>query len=412
MKISTLSIGDELIYGEVVDTNSSHIATRLYDLGIKVQRHLLVGDNEPDIMESIEALAERSEAVIVTGGLGPTADDLTARSAAKVTGRRLILNDEALNHMREFVGKEGGTFLAATERQALLPTKSTIIPNPTGTACGFIITWNGRYLIFLPGVPSEMARMLDNTVLPFVQERLRQKVTIRTKVFTLFGISEAEIDQIICDVPNPDAGLSVAFRVKFPTVEVKLRGEGEGEAAVAALLVKAASVIRGRLEDFIVAEDGATLDEEVARLFREQGVTVSLAESCTGGLIAKRLTDVAGSSAYFLEGAVVYSNTAKTRMLQVPEKVINEKGAVSAEVARAMASGALTGAGSDIALAVTGVAGPGATDEKPAGTVFIALADRKGCTVKEYHFSGNRHQVRSFTAFTALDWLRRYLVAR
>lgn len=411
MKIATLSIGDELVFGEVLDTNSSHIAAMLYDVGIKVQRHLLVGDNEPDIMESIETLAERSEAVIVTGGLGPTADDLTARAAAKVTGRRLILNDEALIHMREFIGKGGGEFHAATERQALLPAKSTIIPNPTGTACGFIITWNGHYLIFLPGVPSEMARMLEDTVLPFLQERLRQKVAIRTKVFTLFGISEAEIDQVIRDVPDSDNGLSVAFRVRFPTIDVKLRGEGDGEAAVMAILEKAATVIRERLGDFIVAEDGATLDEEVARLFREKGLTVSLAESCTGGLIAKRLTDVAGSSAYFLQGAVVYSNAAKTRMLKVPETVINENGAVSAETAKAMALGAKTVAGSDIALAVTGVAGPGATEEKPAGTVFIALADRKGCTVKGYHFRGDRRQVRNLTAFTALDWLRRYLLS-
>ena len=409
MKISTLSIGDELIYGEVVDTNSPHITARLYDLGIKAQRHMLVGDNEPDIIESIEALADRSDVVIVTGGLGPTVDDVTARAAAKATGRRLILNDEALNHMREFIGTEGGEFHAATERQALLPAKSTIIPNPTGTALGFIISWNGRYLIFLPGVPSEMTRMLDDTVLPFVQERLRQKVTIRTKVFTLFGISEADIDQILRDVPDPDNGLSVAFRVRVPTIDVKFRCEGDGEAAVVMILEKATTVIRERLNDFIVAEDGATLDEEVARLFREKGLRVSLAESCTGGLIAKRLTDVAGSSAYFLQGAVVYSNAAKTRMLKVPAKLINEKGAVSAEVAEAMASGSRKGAGSNIAVAVTGVAGPGATEEKPAGTVYIALSDEKGCTVKEYHFRGDRRQVRNLTAFTALDWLRRYL---
>jgi nicotinamide-nucleotide amidase len=253
--------------------------------------------------------------------------------------------------------------------------------------------------------------MLADTVLPFIQERRRQKVTIRTKIFTLFGISEAEIDQIIRDVPDTDNGLSVAFRVRFPTIDVKLRGEGEGEGTVAAILEKTSAVIRERLGDYIVAEDGATLDEEVARLFREARLTVSLAESCTGGLIAKRLTDVAGSSAYFLQGAVVYSNAAKTRMLKVPAKLIDEKGAVSAEVATAMARGALKDAGSDIALAVTGVAGPVATEEKPAGTVFIALADGKGCNVKEYRFSGDRRKVRTLTAVTALDWLRRYLRA-
>ena len=412
MKISTLSIGDELIFGEVLDTNSAHVAARLYDLGIKVQRHLLVGDNEPDIMDSIETLAEKCDAVIVTGGLGPTSDDLTSLAAAKVTGRRLIVNDEALSHMREFSGREGEGFHAATDRQALLPAKSTIIPNPTGTACGFIITWNGRYLFFLPGVPSEMARMLDDTVVPFIQERRHQKTTILTKTFTLFGIAEADIDPLISDVSMPEDGLTVSFRVRFPVVDVKLRVEGERETSVAESLEKGSADVRERLKDFIVAEDGATLGEEVSRLFREKGVTVALAESCTGGLISKRLTDVAGSSAYFLEGMVVYSNDAKTRVLKVPAELISDKGAVSAEVATAMAQGARKGAGSDVALAVTGVAGPGATDEKPAGTVFIALADRTGCTVKEYHFSGDRRQVRKLTAFTALDGLRRYLLAR
>ena len=408
MKLSTLSIGDELLFGEVVDSNAASIAARLYDRGVKVQRHLLVGDNEPDIMDAIERLAEWSEAVIVTGGLGPTADDFTARSAAKVTGRRLVLNDEALSHVREFVGAEGGLYHSATERQALIPTKSTIIPNPTGTACGFIITWNGRYLFFLPGVPSEMIRMLDDTVLPFIQERLRQKVTIGTRLFTLFGISEAESDELLRDLPDPESGLSVAFRVSFPTIDVKLRAEGDPDS-VAALLQMGGEVVRERLAEFIVAEGGATLDEEVGRLFRESGKSLSLAESCSGGLIAKRLTDIPGSSAYFLEGAVVYSNAAKCRLLQVPERLIMEKGAVSRDVAEAMARGAREGAGSDLALAVTGVAGPGASEEKPAGTVFIALADGAGCRVEEYHFSGDRRQVRLLTTITALDRLRRYL---
>ncbi len=408
MKLSTLSIGDELLFGEVVDSNAASIAARLYDRGVKVQRHLLVGDNEPDIMDAIERLAEWSEAVIVTGGLGPTADDFTARSAAKVTGRRLVLNDEALSHVREFVGAEGGLYHSATERQALIPTKSTIIPNPTGTACGFIITWNGRYLFFLPGVPSEMIRMLDDTVLPFIQERLRQRVTIGTRLFTLFGISEAESDELLRDLPDPESGLSVAFRVSFPTIDVKLRAEGDPDS-VAALLQMGGEVVRERLAEFIVAEGGATLDEEVGRLLRESGKSLSLAESCSGGFIAKRLTDIPGSSAYFLEGAVVYSNAAKCRLLQVPKRLIMEKGAVSRDVAEAMARGAREGAGSDLALAVTGVAGPGASEEKPAGTVFIALADGAGCRVEEYHFSGDRRQVRLLTTITALDRLRRYL---
>ncbi len=412
MKISTLSIGDELLFGEVVDTNASRIAARLYDEGIKVQRHLLVGDDLFAIIDTLHYLAEGSDVLIVTGGLGPTGDDLTAEAAAAATGQSLVLNEEALARMVECVGREGGEFMAASRRQALLPAVCTLIVNPTGTASGFIVTRNRCHLIFLPGVPSEMIRMLDETVLPFIGERLVKKVAIRTKVFTLLGIAEAEMDRIMADLPDPAAGLSVAYRVRFPTIDLKLRGEGDSEAAVAALLGGGTATVRARLGEFIIAEDGATLDDEVARLLRDTGVTVSLAESCTGGLIAKRLTDVAGSSAYFLEGNVVYSNGAKSRLLGVPQETLREHGAVSAEVAVAMAQGGRRAAGSTVALAVTGVAGPGASEEKPAGMVFIALADEEGCQVREYSFRGDRRQVRSLTAYTALDWLRRYLMTR
>lgn len=408
MKISTLSIGDELLCGTVVDTNAATIAARLSDRGVTVQRHLLVGDSGSAIREALDLLAGGSDAVIVSGGLGPTLDDLTAQAAAAATGRPLVLNGEALHRMREFVGREGGRYHAAVDRQALLPEGCELIPNPAGTASGFTVTLRGCLLIFLPGVPSEMIRMLDETVLPLLGERNGGEASIRTKLFTLFGIPEAEIDRLIGDLHDPAAGLTVAFRVTFPTIELKLRGEGEDDA-VEGILERGAAAVRERLGEFIVAEDGATLDGEVARLFREKGVTLSLAESCTGGLIAMRITDLAGSSAYFLEGTVVYSNGAKSRLLGVPGRLIEEKGAVCAEVATAMAVGSRKAAGSDLALAVTGVAGPGASEAKPAGTVFIALADWEGCAVREYRFPGNRHQVRTLTAWTALDWLRRYL---
>ncbi len=415
MKISTLSIGDELIYGEVVDTNASRIAARLYDQGLKVQRHELVGDDEPAIIDALTHLAERSEVVVVTGGLGPTSDDLTAQAAATAAGQPLVLNEEALVRMQAFVSKEGGEYMAVTRRQALLPADSVLIPNPTGTASGFIITWNSCRLIFLPGVPSEMIRMLDDTVLPFILGRVVRNRVVKTKVFTLFGISEAAMNHHLTDLSDPSnqgTSLALAFCVSFPTIELKLRGEGESDHAVVAILESAAATVRERLGEYIVAEDGTSLDDEVARALREKKITLSLAESCTGGFIAKRITDLAGSSSYFLEGAVVYSNRAKSRLLGVPEEMIVKHGAVSREVAEAMARGERISAGSDLALAVTGVAGPGASEEKPAGMVFIALADEKGCEVREYLFGGNRQQVRMLTTTTALDWIRRYLLER
>ncbi len=234
----------------------------------------------------------------------------------------------------------------------------------------------------------------------------------RTKVFKLFGLSEAEAALLLEGVTEEGAGLSVVFCVNFPEMLVKLRAEGDEKMAVAALLDRAAEKARERLGNYVFAEDGETMDTVVAALFRETGFTLSLAESCTGGLVAKRITDVPGSSAYFLEGIVTYSNAAKAQLLSVPKRLLDEKGAVSPEVAVAMADGARKLAGSDIALAVTGIAGPdGGTPEKPVGTVYMALADPAGCEAKRYNFHGDREEIRLITSFAALEWLRKRLLS-
>jgi nicotinamide-nucleotide amidase len=411
VKIATLSIGDELIYGEIVDTNAAWIAERLFGLGLKVQRHLTIGDGEPDIVEAIQGLAEKNDAVIVTGGLGPTTDDITARAAAKATGRRLVLNEEALAHVKEVTEKLGGNVHPLNDKQALMPTKSALIPNPVGTACGFHLIHQGCYLFFLPGVPSEMVRMLDETVIPFLLERCRHRKVNRIRVLKVFGPSEAEVDFILKDLAGSHPGITVAFNVTFPEIHVKLRAEGEWEGLVDDLLAKAAAAARDTLKDSVFAEDAATMDSVVADLFRQKGLTLALAESCTGGLVAKRITDQPGSSAYFLEGVVTYADAAKVKYLEVPPQLLAEKGAVSGEVAMAMAKGLRRSSGSDIALAITGIAGPaGGTQDKPVGTVFIALATRAGCHAKHYGFHGDREEIRTITAFTAMDWLRRQLL--
>jgi nicotinamide-nucleotide amidase len=412
MKIATLSIGDEVTFGEIVDTNAAHVATRLYDCGFKVQRHLCVGDDEFDIVEAIESLAEKADCVIATGGLGPTVDDITARAAAKAAGRRLVLNDEALAHLRQFYKKAGREMFPTTEKQCLLPAKAALIPNPVGTACGFVLPCKGTFFFFLPGVPAEMKRMLEETVLPAVQAQRKQRRFVRTRVLKVFGLSEPQAGSLLKDIARPDKGLTVAYCVNFPEVHVKLRAEGDDEARLSAVLDEAHGAARERLGDFLFAEGDDTIDSVVARLFAEKGVTLSLAESCTGGLVAKCITDIAGSSAYFLEGAVTYGNVAKTRVLDVPAELLAEKGAVSSSVAMAMAKGIRRFSGSDIALSVTGIAGPdGGTPEKPVGTVFLALAGQTGCKAKRYNFFGDRERIRTITAFTAMDWLRRYLLS-
>ncbi len=412
MKISTLSIGDEVVFGEITDTNAPHIAARLYDEGIKVRQHLCVGDSEPDIIEAVEALAGHNDFVIATGGLGPTVDDLTARAVARATGRRLILNDEALAHLKERYRVMKRELLSASEKQALLPSKSILIPNPGGTACGFIVPHKGCFLLFLPGVPVEMKRMVEETVIPFIIARSKRTVAVKTRTLRVFGLSEPQTEESLKGLSRPDQGLSIAYCVNFPEIEVKLRGEGEDESRLQEELLALEKLARVRLGDHVVATGEETIDTAVAALFRAKGVTLSVAESCTGGLIAKRITDLAGSSAYFLEGAVTYGNGAKIRQLQVPAELLEKEGAVSAAVAMAMARGVRGASGSDIGLAVTGIAGPdGGSEEKPLGTVFLALASRSDCTAKRYGFSGSRDRIRAITAFTAVDWLRRHLLS-
>lgn len=405
MRVTTLSIGDELLSGEVVDTNASLIADRLYDAGIRVARHLTVADDEESIVAALNELSLVSEAVVVTGGLGPTPDDLTAQAAARAAGVELELSQEALAHLELFARRISGGLHPANRRQALLPKGCDPIPNPLGTAMGFVVGIGAARLFFLPGVPYEMERMFDDTVAPALSAAAPgswRRVTLK-----LFGIAEAAVAELLEGVLPAGSPVELAYCVRYPEVHVILRAA----SADAERLQKAAAQARRRLAVFVFAEGRETMDDGLARLFREKGITLSLAESCTGGMIAARITAMPGSSAYFLEGNVTYSNGAKTRLLNVPAELIEEHGAVSAEVARAMAAGARRAAGSDLALSVTGIAGPdGGTPEKPVGTVYLALCDASSCLVERYNFQGDRTGVRSITCFTALDWLRRYLL--
>jgi len=414
MRISTLSIGEELICGQLTDTNAGTIASTLLAEGLRIQRHLAVGDNEPDIIGALNDLGRVSDAIIVTGGLGPTADDLTSRAAARATGRRLVIHEEARAHVREMSGKlENLIFCPLSDKQAMIPTKSALIPNPNGTACGFHLMNNGCFMFFMPGVPSEMIVMLRDTVIPFLLERIPRKRVIRSVSLNLFGPCEAEVDELLLDVAKPEQGLTLGICVSFPWMKVTLRGEGDNDDAATDLLLPAVRAVRERLKEYCFSSGDTSMDDAVAELFRDRCLTLSLAESCSGGLVAKRITDIPGSSRYFCEGVVTYSNASKMRLLGVSSEVLNSCGAVSAECASAMAKGVRLASGSDLGLAVTGIAGPdGGSEEKPVGTVYISLAAADGCWTKRFQFNGSRDEVRVLTAWTALDWLRRYLLKK
>lgn len=406
MRIATLSIGDELLCGEVVDTNAGFIAARLYDVGARVRMHLTVGDDEARIVAALAELAAENDAVVVTGGLGPTPDDLTAAAAARAAGTQLELSAAALAHLARFEERISGALHPANRRQALIPAGSSPIPNPLGTACGFVLELGAARLFFLPGVPFEMERMLEDTVLPALAGPgggAGGRIVLK-----LFGVSEAAAAAELEGCIPAGSPVQLAYCVKFPEIHLILRCKAPDRD----LLEAAAAAVRERLGSFVFAEGEQTMDGVLASLLGESGLTLALAESCTGGMIAARVTARAGSSRYFLEGNVTYSNEAKTRMLGVPAELILAKGAVSAEVAVAMAQGARRAAGSDLALSVTGIAGPdGGSPEKPVGTVFMAVADASSCRVEKYNFQGDRDRVRSIACFTALDWLRKHLLA-
>lgn len=404
LRISVLTIGDELLNGEMADTNTAAIARLLASRGFALRDSLSVLDIEGDIVEALRFLAERRDILIVTGGLGPTADDLTAQAAAIAFDRPQETSAEALAQIHGHFARLGLAMHPRNEKQARLPQGVEILPNPNGTAPGFRLNNNGCDTFFLPGVPTEMVAMLEQSVIPALEKRTGQREFLHERVLKVFGLSEPKTEALLDGIGLPQR-VQVAFGVDFPFVHVKLRISGDTTDSD---LDKAEGLARQTLGDFIFATGTESLAATVARQLTMAGQTLALAESCTGGLIAKLLTDQPGASAFLERGAVTYANSAKRDWLQVTETLLEQHGAVSAECALAMARGIRRSAGTDLGLAVTGIAGPdGGTPIKPVGTVFIALTTKTTETVKGYRFPGNRDNVRLLTACMGLDWLRR-----
>ena len=405
MKIAIVTIGDELLNGDVIDTNTAAIAGTLRGEGYAVDQAITLGDNPQQIAATLQHLNQHKIVALVCGGLGPTRDDITARAAAQAFHLTLALNDTALAQIKAFFHRAGRPFPAGNEKQALIPHKATLMENHCGTAPGFIITHNKCLTFFMPGVPHEMTEMFRQQVIPALRRTFKPSLLCAERVLKVFGLPENSLEQQLPASCFP-AGVRLSFRLEFPLILIKLNTQGDDEQN----LDQAEAIVRHHLGNHVVAQGDETLAEVVARDLIRSKKTLALAESCTGGLIAKLLTDIAGSSAFLERAAVTYANSAKHDMLGVSNELLLNKGAVSAECARAMANGIRQRAKTEIALAVTGIAGPGGgSADKPRGTVFIALATPKNTTVRECHFSGDRHQVRTKTAYTALDWLRRTL---
>jgi nicotinamide-nucleotide amidase len=411
MKVGILTIGNELTSGKTQDTNSSFIARQLNVRGWQVAAMMSVGDDENAIRGGLNYIMGISDAVIVTGGLGPTADDITTTAIASTFSLKLHTDEDVLRHIQGLFEKHRLKWTSNNAKQAVFPDGAETICNPIGTAWGFSLKRNGIIVVVIPGVPAEVRRMLPEGVIPlFRREFTEEAQYVESMTIKLFGIAEAGVDQALADVDLAGLGVNIGFYPNFPENHVVLITRHASEAEAKEKLKKAEGYVKERLQDYIFAYDHDTIESLVASLLTERKLTLAVAESCTGGLIADRLTDIPGSSAFLERGVVAYSNASKTGLLGVPEQIIHEFGAVSEQTAILMAEGVKKLGKTDLGLAVTGIAGPtGGTEEKPVGTVFIALTDGKKTICHRSFYRWDRRRIKMVSSQSALMMLKRYL---
>lgn len=426
LSAETIAIGSELLVGGRVDNNSVVLAQALGELGIVVRFKSVVGDDRNDIASAMRTAAKRAKVILLTGGLGPTVDDRTREAVAAATGRRLKRHREALEGMTARLAQWGRTPSVGQMRQALIPAGATVLANPVGSAPGFCLVWSGAFLAALPGVPSEMEQMFAHEVAPqlrawLAKRRILSPQALARKVFHTFGLSEAEVDAKLKGLLPRAAAIDLGLLALPMGISVSLtsrpgtspRGRKQAERATDSdQLARVSEEVRRRLTDWLFAEGSDTMEIVVGRLLLKRGLTLAVAESCTGGLIGHRLTQVPGSSTYLDRIAVCYSNRAKTEMLGVAAHLIAEHGAVSQEIAAAMAKGVRERSGVSVGLSVTGIAGPGgATDTKPVGLVYVGLDGGQGEPVmKEFRFHGDRSMIKQRSSQAALNVLRQWLL--
>lgn len=412
LRIEILSTGDEVLNGAIIDANAAHIAKTFDEKGFPVQRHTCVGDNVDTLVSIFKEIAGRSDIALVTGGLGPTQDDLSAEAAGKAAGVSLALNKEALHVVERFFKRRNVPMKDTNRKQAMLPENSDMLDNPIGTAPGFTLKINDCAFFFMPGVPHEMKRMLVEQVLPRIDKicGLDTGFQMMRKI-TIFGLPESNAAEALSKFESMFPQLRLGFQVKFPEILIKVYGQGTDRDRTAKLVEKGIDWVCRQVENNVVSKDGATMVEVIGKLLLEKNATIAIAESCTGGLISHLLTNVAGSSDYFLFSGVTYSNEAKQNVLGVPAAVIEEYGAVHEETVKAMAEGARKISGATYGLATSGIAGPGGgTEEKPVGTICIGIASEgETAAIRRVFSYGKRLMNKQIFAMAALDMLRRLL---
>jgi nicotinamide-nucleotide amidase len=410
MRAEVIAVGTELLLGDIANTNAAHIGRALASVGVDCFIHTAVGDNEERIADAIATALARADAAIVTGGLGPTQDDVTREAISRATGRALVRDDRIAEALRERWRTFGREMPAMNLRQADVPEGATVIEVTFGTAPGLIVPHGDGAIYALPGVPAEMEDMLARAVLPDLMGRMGEPARIRSRVVRVAGMSESAVAELLAPTWEVTGeGVTMAFLAGGGEVRVRLTAKGDEDARVDELLVAAEATVRAVLGAAVVGLDDDTLERIVGRLLLARGWTLAAAESLTGGLFSSRVVSIAGASEYFRGAVVAYATGAKSDVLGVAEEILDEHGPVSAPVARAMATGARRVLGADVGIGLTGVAGP-LEQGKPIGTVVIAVDGPLGVAHREVRLPGDRNVVRTLAAGTALNVLRLYLL--
>ncbi|WP_066635412.1 competence/damage-inducible protein A [Desulfolucanica intricata] len=411
MRAEIIFTGTELLIGQVLNTHAQFLGRQLSQMGIEVTLHTTVGDCWKKMAEVFRQGLERSDLIITTGGLGPTTDDLTKETIAEVLGLPMLLDNEVLENMRTYFIKRGMTMPESITKQAYFPQGSRVLTNPVGTAPGVLLEYNEKIIINLPGPPFELIPTFETSVIPYLSELSGRGKITRFRSFKLTGIAESVVQdhlKDLCRQENPN----IAFLAKPGEVYVRITAKANNPEETDTIVNEMAEKVRSRLGEYIFAVNEEVIEEVVGNLLAEKGLTIALAESCTGGLITARLTNVPGSSRYLLGGIVAYNNNVKEKLLGVPGYILKNNGAVSRQTAVAMAQGVCKIMDSNFGLAVTGIAGPGGgTPEKPQGLVYIALTTPDGTCCRKFYFPGERSAVRQGTVNAALNMVRTNLLA-
>lgn len=411
MVVELISVGTEILLGNIVNTNTQYLAEKCALLGLSMYHQVTVGDNRERLFSVLETALNRSDVVILTGGLGPTEDDLTKEVCAEVMGFDLI-EDE---HTRERISKyfKNNIYKEIPDnnwKQAMIPQGATVLDNSNGTAPGLIMEKDGKTAILLPGPPNELKPLFTEQVFPYLQSR--QPEVIRSQMVKICGYGESQVEDKLIDLINTQTNPTIATYAKTAEVHLRVTAKAANEDEAKNLLKPVVKEIKNRFDNAVyTTKEEETLEMAVIRLLKKHELTVTTAESCTGGLIAGRLVNVPGASEVFREGFITYSNKAKRKYLDVSKGTLKKYGAVSEQTAKEMATGGVFASDADACIAVTGIAGPDADGEKPVGLVYIACYMKDKVKVEEYHFKGNREKIREQSVVKALDFLRRSILS-